>query len=55
MYKFSLSFFLYSFVGSIANIYLSEENLGIVNLPIKGKKQYVSHAQKRTYSLNIDP
>ena len=32
---------LYSFVGTIANIYLAEKKLGIVNWPIEGKKQYV--------------
>ena len=32
---------LYSFVGTIANIYLAEKKLGIANWPIEGKKQYV--------------
>ena len=32
---------LYSFVGTIANIYLAEKKLGFVNWPIEGKKQYV--------------
>ena len=36
-----MSFYLYSFVGTIANIYLAEKNLGIANGPIEGKKQYV--------------
>ena len=31
---------LYSFVDTIANIYLAEKRLGIVNWPIEGKKQY---------------
>ena len=30
---------LYSFVGIIANIYLAEKKLGVVNWPIEGKKQ----------------
>ena len=40
-YIFFFKFFLYSFVGTIANIYLAEKNLGIANWPIEGKKQYV--------------
>ena len=32
---------LYSFVGTIANIYLAEKKLGIVNWPIESKKQNV--------------
>ena len=36
-----ISFFLYSFVGTISNIYLAEKNLEIANWPIEGKKQYV--------------
>ena len=32
---------LYSFVGTIANKYLAEKNLGIANWPIEGKKQHV--------------
>ena len=31
----------HSFVGTIANIYLAEKRLGIVNWPIESKKQYV--------------
>ena len=50
---------LYSFVGTIANIYLAEKKLGFVNWPLEGKKQYVlpdnCHTQKRTYSLNTYP
>ena len=34
-------FMVYSFVGTIANIYLTEKKLCIVNWPIEGKKQYV--------------
>ena len=36
---------LYSFVGTIANIYLAEKRLGIANWPIDSKKQYVSARQ----------
>ena len=32
---------LCSFVGTIANMYLAEKKLAIVNWPIEGKKQYV--------------
>ena len=31
---------LHSFVSTIANIYLAEKKMGIVNWPIEGKKQY---------------
>ena len=34
-------FFLYSFVGTIANIYLAEKSLSIANWPTEDKKQYV--------------
>ena len=49
---------LYSFVGTIANIYLAKKKMGIVNWPIEGKKLAICHnchTQKRTYSLNAHP
>ena len=50
---------LYSFAGTIANIYLAEKKLGIVNQPIEGKNNmFLSdncRTQKRTYSLNTHP
>ena len=39
--KVFFKFFLYSFVGTIANIYLAEKSLSIANWPIEDKKQYV--------------
>ena len=38
--KVFFKFFLYYFVGTIANIYFGEKNWGIANWPIEGKKQY---------------
>ena len=32
---------LYSFVGTIANIYLAKKKLGIINWPIEGKRKNV--------------
>ena len=50
---------LYSFVGTIANIYLAEKKLGIANCPIEAiNNMFLTdncHTQKRTYSLNNQP
>ena len=43
---------LYSFVGTIANIYLAEKKLSIVNWPIEGKKQY-AFAKKLSRTKNV--
>ena len=45
-------FFLHFFVDTIANIYLAEKSLAIVNWPIEGKKQYIfarQSPQTKTY------
>ena len=43
---------LYSFVGTIANIYLAEKKLGIVNWPTEGTKQYV-FARQLPHTKNV--
>ena len=50
---------LYSFVGTIANMYLAEKNWALLTDILKIKSNMVSpnncHTQKRTYSLNTYP
>ena len=43
---------LYSFVGTITNIYLAEKKLVIVNWPIEGKKQY-AFARQLPHTKNV--
>ena len=45
--------FLYSFVGTTANIYLAEKNLGIAKWPIEVKKQYVFARQLLQKNVHI--
>ena len=50
---------LYSFVGTIANIYLAEKNWALLTDLLKVKNNMFlpdnCHTQKRTYSLNTHP
>ena len=50
---------LYSFVGTIANIYLAEKNWALLTDLLKVKNYTFlpdnCHTQKRTYNLNNHP